>query len=275
MQARSLSARESQVILTLEAEDRHEVTIDDIAELAGVSRTYARKLAHDLHEKCWLQRIGRGRYLLIPGKNGPDAIPETNPFRIGSHLVDPYYFAYGTAADLHGLSTQAPRTYTLATTVDTERTLEDPIAFRIVSVVPRKFFGWEEAERYGETVKVSDLEKTVVDCLDRQDLVGGLPGVVEVLAQAKPRIDPGKLAGYVERFGTGSLAQRLGYLLERIRPDVEVDDALLETLRSMQTSAHAHLGSPTRYGKKGGYESDWKVIVNVPEDEMFGEVAVR
>lgn len=275
MQSRSLSARESEVILSLEAEDRDEVTIGDIAELAGVSRSYARKLAHDLHEKCWLQRIGRGRYLRIPAKNGPGAIPETNPFRLGSHLVDPYYFAYGTAANLHGLLTQAPRTYTVATTEDTERELTDPIAFRIVSVVPRKFFGWEETERYGETVQVSDLEKTVVDCLDRQDLVGGLPGVLEVLSQAKPRLDADKLARYVERFEVGSLAQRLGYLLERVRPEVEVEEGLMETLRSMRTSAHVHLGSAARYGRTGDYESDWKVIVNVPEDELFGEVVVR
>lgn len=141
-----------------------------------------------------------------------------------------------------------------------------------MSVVPRKFFGWEETERYGETLKVSDLEKTVVDCLDRQDLVGGLPGAVQVLSQAKPRLDADKLARYVERFGVGSLAQRLGYLLERVRPEVEVNEALMGTLRSMRTTADVHLGSAARYGKKGVYENDWKVIVNVSEDEMLGEL---
>lgn len=275
MGSRTLSARESDVILSLEAEDRDEVTITDIAERASVSRSYARKLAHDLHQKRWLQRIGRGRYLRIPAKNGPEAIPETNPFRLGSHLVDPYYFAYGTAANFHGLVTQAPRTYMLATTVDTERELREPIAFRIVTTVPRKFFGWEETERYGETVKVTDLDKTLLDCLDRQDLAGGLPGVVQAISQAKPRIDADRLGRYVKRFETGSLAQRLGYLLERVRPQVEVDKALIETLRSHQTSSYVHLGSPARYGTQGDHDSEWKVIVNVPEEEMFGEVTVR
>lgn len=275
MRTRSLSGRESQVILTLEAEGREAVSIGDIAELADVSRSYARKLAHDLHKKRWLQRIGRGRYLLIPAENGPEAVPETNPFRIGSHLVEPYYFAYGTAANLHGLITQAPRTYTIATTVDTERELKEPISFRLVHVVPRKFFGWEQAERYGATFKVSDLEKTVIDCLDRPDLTGGIGGIVQAIHEAKPRVDASNLADHVERFDNGSLAQRLGYLLEHVRPQDQVDDALIDVLLSHRSSAYVHLASPAQHGTTGRYDGRWKVIVNVSDERQFGEVTVR
>lgn len=275
MKARSLSSAESQVILTLEAQRRAELTIDDIARLAGTSRNHAWKLAHNLVAKGWLQRVERGRFIVNPPSSGPDPIPDMNPYRVGSHLVEPYYFAYGTAANLHGFLTQAPRVYHIATPTAAERSISEPAEFHLVHVAQHKFFGWQEAEKYGNTFRVSGPEKTLVDCLDRQDLANDIAGVVQILHKAKPGLDYHKLEDHVRRIDNKSLAQRLGYLLEHVRPASAVPEEFLSFLRTFGSRTFVRLASVARHGTRGRYHSDWRVVVNVPESVLMGEVRIR
>lgn len=270
---RSLSANESRVVLALEAAGREELELHDIATLADATPAYARQLAGSLVKKGWIQRVGRGKYLLNPAKAGPDAIPDTNAFRIGSRLIEPYYFGYATAANVHRLLTQIARTYFVATNSKQTRTLSEPADFRIVHVPPRKFFGATETEKYGSPFLVSDVEKTVIDALDRPDLVGGLPACVQILNNAWPNIDETRLVQYVTRMRSKSLAQRLGYLIEHA---VHAEaPGTLKALRKLRGDAFAALGSPARYGRAARYASDWRIIVNVPDSELLGEVSIR
>jgi predicted transcriptional regulator of viral defense system len=273
--ARSLSANESKVVLALEAEGRDELTLQDIATLANASAAYARKLAQSLVRKGWLQRLGRGRYLLNPARAGPDAIPDMNAFRVGSRLVSPSYFGYATGANLHGLLTRVPRAYFIVTTSRRTPTLAEPAEFRIVHVPARKFFGWTDAAKYGSKLRVSDVEKTLVDAIDRPDLVGGIAAAAQIVNNAKPRLDYDRLVAYAKRMRSKSLAQRLGYLLEHVAPRHQAPRAALEALQSLRGAAFVALGPPGRHGRKGRYVSRWRVIVNVPEDELLGEVSIR
>ncbi len=274
--SRSLSAAEGRVVLSLEAQAAETLTLGDIARLlGGASPSYARKLAFGLVRKGWVQRVGKGVYLLNHASAGPDAIPDTNPFRVGSHLVEPSYFGYATAANLHGLLAQTPRTYFVVTTSrKTVRVLE-PAEFRLVWVPSRKFFGAARMEKYGASISVSNLEKTLLDCLDRQDLAGGMPAVVQVVHSAKPRIAYGRLRKYVVRMDNKSLAQRLGFLLERVRPEVPVPRSFLRFLRARTGVAFVALGSPGLYGNRGRHRNDWRIVVNVPDVQLLGEVDVR
>ena len=273
MKARSLSATESQVILSVPPEA--ELAIDDIIRLAHTTRNHAWKLAHTLVRKGWLQRVGRGRYIVNPPSSGPDPIPDMNPYRVGSHLVDPYYFAYGTAAHLHGFLTQAPRVYHIATPTVAERSITQPAEFHLVHLAKRKFFGWQEVEKYGAPFRVSDPEKTVLDCLDRQELANGIGGVVQVLHRASPRLNYVKLERYVRKVDNKSLAQRLGYLLEHECPGRRTPAAFLAFLREFAGLAFVRLASPARHGTRGNYHADWRVVVNVPEGVLRGEVRAR
>ena len=66
MDFRSLSQTEAKVILALEAEGREIVSLTEIRKRTGASPGFARKLAHELVRKGWLQRVRQGTYLLEP-----------------------------------------------------------------------------------------------------------------------------------------------------------------------------------------------------------------
>jgi len=268
---RSLSGTEARVILALEARRQDEVTLDEIEALAHVRRGFARKLAHGLVVKSWLRRVGRGRYLRTPTSYGPDAGPEADPLRIGRHLVRPYYFAYGTAAELWGLSLHPGRTYYLVTPSRTRASVSGAARFHMVRTDPARFFGFADLRRRGETLIVSDRERTVLDCLRRPEYAGGFAGAAQILARAKAKLAWGRLAAYAARLGGRSLQRRLGYLAETLRPSVAPPPAVLARLRPRPADAWVPLGPPRMYGRSGPRDQRWRLLLNVPERELFAE----
>jgi predicted transcriptional regulator of viral defense system len=269
---RSLSAAEARVVLSLEADGESELSLDAIEQRAGVRRGFARKLAHDLVRKGWIQRVGRGRYLLNPSKHGPEAVPDADPLRVGSHIVRPYHFGYASAAELWGFLLQVGRVYYIATPVRTSVRLDHPAQFRFVRTRPERFFGSQEIQRRGETLLVSDPERTVIDCVDRPDLSGGLGGVAQIIGRAKPRLVWRRLSDYLERFDNRSLALRVSYLLERVRPSVALPPSWGTRWRARPNEPWVPLGPPRLFGRRGPHDPRWHIVQNVPDRVLFSEV---
>jgi predicted transcriptional regulator of viral defense system len=275
VESRSLSRTEAKVVLSLEAERQDIVTIAGIQKRAGVSYGFARKLAHDLVGRGWLQRIRRGTYLLNPSRHGPDALPDTDPLRVGSHLVEPYFFGYATAAELHGLFPQASRIYYLVTTRRFGAGASSTTRFRVVRVKPSHFFGTGTIVRRGETLVVSDPERTVLDCLNRPEFSGGMAGVAQIIALAKPRLDWGRFGSYLDRFGNRSLVLRAGFLSEHVRPSLRPPAAWTRSRLARPEEPFVPLGPPSIHGMSGTREPRWHIVRNVPDTLLFAEGEIR
>ncbi len=275
MESRSLSKTEAKVVLSLEAEGRELVPLSEIRKLAHVSPGFARKLAHELVRRGWLQRVRRGVYLLNPSGRGPDAIPDLDPLRLGSHLVDPYYFGYSTAAELHGLLPQASRVYFLVTTARRTLAKQSESRYRIVRVKPAHFFGTATLVRRGASIVVSDPERTLLDCLNRPELAGGLAGVVQILSLAKPHLDWDRFGSYLRRFGNRSLILRAGYLAERVRPSVRVPTSWIRTQVARPGEPFVPLDRAIPHGRTGPRDDRWHVIRNISDPLLFAEGEVR
>ncbi|HTT26297.1 MAG TPA: type IV toxin-antitoxin system AbiEi family antitoxin [Thermoplasmata archaeon] len=275
MEARSLSRVEARIVLSLEAEGVVEVTLDEIEGRARVSRGFARKLAHALVQKGWLQRVARGRYLLNPARHGAEAIPDTDPFRLGARIARPYYFGFATAAELLGLLPQASRVYYVATPARSAARILHAAQFRRVHVDPSRFFGTREIVRRGERLVVSDVERTILDCLDRPDLSGGLGGVARILESAEGRIRWERLHVYLGRLGQRSLALRLGFLAERVLRRRPPPARWVRRTLPRPTDPYVPLGAPREFGRRGPHDARWRIIRNVPDSVLFAEVDLR
>lgn len=275
METRSLSRSEARVVLSLEADGSEDLTLEGLRQRAGVSAGFARKIAHDLVKKGWLQRVGRGRYLLNPSRHGPDAIPDTDPLRFGSRIVSPYYFGFATAAELLGLLPQASRVYYIVTPKRGNAQWAHPAEFRRVTVEPSRFFGFERIERRGESIRVSDRERTVLDCLSRPEFSGGLGGAVKVLESAARTLDWSRLDRYLQRLRSRSLTLRLAYLVESFVRVNLPPAAWLERIRARPGEPYVPLGAPKEFGRRGVHDPRWHVIRNVPEALLRAEVDIR
>ena len=220
-QTRSLSAHEGRVVLSLAEHGRREVRRQDVASLLGITLKAADHVIHSLRRKGWLERASWGRYLLIPPDQGPDALGESNLLALASSIVKPYYFGYSTAAAHYGFTTQVRNVIWLVTPVHRrDRRLLD-VDVRIVNQSPHRFFGYTDVDVYGYAVKMSDHEKTVIDCLDRPELAGGIAEAAIILGSASGRLNWQRFADYLDRIDARALTQRAGWYVDHVQAEYQ------------------------------------------------------
>lgn len=275
MTIRSLSRLEAKLILRLEWDKQYVVTAEDVIRILEISPDHARQVLHRLAMDRWLALITPGKYELIPADRGEYAFTDTNPLFVGSVLVSPYYFSFATAAYFHGLSTQAALTVYIATTQDKPRQmLVRDKAYRLVRQPAYKFFGWTEISAYGSQVNMAQPEKTILDCLDRPGFSGDIPEIAAMLAHGSSMLDWDKMADYAAYFKSQALVQRLGYLLNVLEIPIEgvIQDRLFAASGS---KSKCYLGQPGRWGIGGNYHSVWRVVDNIPYQELIAEIEAR
>ena len=272
--SRPLSPLESKLILHLEWEKQPTVTIKETMQILGCSYDHARQILHRLAQHQWLSPIAPGKYEFIPADRGVHAFVDSNPLFVGSTLVKPYYFSYATAAYFYGLSTQASMTIYIATNAGRARLLSvRDKDFQIVVQPAYKFFGAVEVDAYGSRVRMADLEKTLVDCLDRSLFAGGIPEVTAMLWRGKDRFDWNRLTDYALRFQSQSLIQRLGYLIDAL--PIPVSHPIREKLIAQIGKSTSYLDRRKRQDQKGEYNATWHIVDNVPHRELVSEIEVR
>jgi predicted transcriptional regulator of viral defense system len=239
-------------------------------DILDCSYGHARKLAHQLEKKRWMDRLGPGKYQFIPASRGSQAVPDMNPLLAGSVLIEPYYYSYATANHFYGFSSQTPATVYVATTKTKRPTEIRGVEYRFVSLRPSLFFGYQKTRVYTAEVMMTEPEKAVVDSLDKMHYAGGIAEVARVVQAARPRVDLTKLADYALRMGSYALVQRLGYLLETIGEALppKIEAGLLAGVGQAKT----YLGPTNRWGTGGEYNARWQVVVNVPEQHLLGEI---
>lgn len=240
--------------------------LNDAAEIYGNNNSGLRDLLSTLVKRRWLQRIEKGKYLILPLEAGREGEWTEHEFIIASYLIKPYYIGFRSALNYYGYTEQVSRTVFIAST---RRKLKSAleisgVTYRFVYMPDRRFFGATEITLEGYRVNISEREKTMVDCLNRLDYCGGVMEVAKALCYGRDELDFVKMAEYARRNGNRAVIQRLGYLLETL--DVGIDEAIT-LLRDSTSNSYAsldNLASP-----KGRYIERWKILVNVPENELL------
>jgi predicted transcriptional regulator of viral defense system len=268
---RSLSPQESRVVLALTERGRRDTRRAEIVELLGVSPKAADHVIESLRHKGWLERATWGRYLLVPPEQGPDALGDSNLLALASHIVDPYYIGFGTAAAHYGLTTQHRTVIFLVTPARLRGRTVGASRVRIVNQAARKFFGFEPVDVLGYQVMMSDREKTAIDCIDHPELAGGVGEAATILATASRRFDWIKAADHLERIDSGALVRRVGWLADHVQADLPPE--LRARLRRLAVrSRKTWLGSdPARMrAVEGaiGFDQTWRVFVNVTAKQL-------
>jgi predicted transcriptional regulator of viral defense system len=259
---RSLSPQESKVVLALSEQGRREATREEIIKLLGTSPEAADHVIRSLRRKGWLERGGWGQYLLIPPDQGWQAAGESNLLAIASRIADPYYFGFATAAAHYGLTTQLRNTLYLVTPRHARPREIHGTRVRIVKPRPRRFFGFGPADVFGYQVMMSDIEKTVLDCVDRTTLAGGIGEAAAIFAAAARRFDWEKAASYLEKINSLTLIRRMGWLADHI--GAEIPEAVRKHMHDMTDRPGVSFVGPRKpTGDVIGYASEWHLMANV------------
>lgn len=232
-------------------------TVEEAVKISGIDRNVLKVILSRLEKKGWVERIEKGKYMVIPlgARKGEYTL---NEFVIGSLLVNPSAIAYWSALNYYGLTEQIPTTVFVQTT-SRKRKQELEIfgvRYRIVRIKEGKFFGIERVWLEEFQVNVTDREKTIVDCLDKPGLCGGVIEVAKALKHGE--FDFERLSEYAVKIGNSGVVRRLGYLCDVL--DIHID------LPEIKVKNYLPL-DPTM-PKKGEVSSKWRLIINLDIGEL-------
>lgn len=266
---RPLSSQASLLLTTLAGQDKSIFTVSDAERILKLRVGAVMTLLSRLEDKKWVVRLKPGKYLIIPLSAGEKAEFTENWYVVAKHLMEPnpYYLSYYSALDLHEMTTQPLMTIYISTSRRRKEAKVLGATFRFVYTNPSKLWGIDEIwVKPAEKVKVSDLERTIIDCLDNPKLCGGISELAKGLWKKRDELDYTKLVRYVDRFGSKAVAKRLGFLLELYR----LGGNVIPKLKNFVTPTFVLLDPSLP--AKGKYQSLWRLRVNLDPGELKGTI---
>lgn len=263
---KTLGPRAAQLVVELNERRQQIFSLADVADITGLSPSAARNLVANTEARGIVTRLKPGLYNLVPFERGRDTEHVSNPYLIARTLVGdaPYFISHGSALELHRMVTQPQLAIIVSCTKRLRPQNIHGYEFRFVEVKPEDMFGltdmWITSE---EQIKISDLERTVIDGLDHPQYVGGVSEVAKGLWMKRETLRVDRLIDYALRLGNGAVIRRLGYLLEYYGL---ADPAALEPLRARLTPTYQRLDP--LFSNEGRMLARWRIRLNIEPDEL-------
>lgn len=260
-----LSPKEAKFLTTFASQGKRVFTVEQAREF-WEDAAYTINVLGRLEKGGWLHRLERGTYMIVPLEAGPERSWSESALVIAPHLIKPAAVAYWSALHYWQMTEQVPHTVFVQSTSRKHQREKEVlgVTYRFVTVVESKFFGIVERTLGGQSIYVTDREKTLVDTADRPDLSGGIKQLAQSLQAAWDKIDLPRLDYYLDRWPTGSPLKRIGYLVESLGlPFTGREDRLSHWRRSLSSGIIAL--EPGQDGDTGRIVTRWRLRVNVDE----------
>ena len=210
-----------------------------------------------------LLRIRRGIYAYVPvGFSADNFSPDV--YLVASKAAADSVLAYHTALELHGFNYSVFYRLTFYTQYAVRKFVFRDHAF--YGVRPPKAILDSEAndtgigiiERSGIDIKATNLERTVVDVLNRPNYSGGWEEVWRSL-ETIPYLDFKKIVHYTLLYKNATLAAKVGFFLKEHSERLMVDDTTLEKLQKHRPNRKHYMDRSNREG--GKFLKEWNLVV--------------
>ncbi len=210
-----------------------------------------------------LLRVRRGLFAVVPpGADGDTYL--VDPYLVAAKLTRDSVLSHHTALEFHGRAYSVWRQVTYSASRPLRvlnfqshffRGTRFPEALRCLR---KADFEVLHRERAGVSVRVTSLERTLVDVLDRPRLSGGWEEVWRSLESVE-FFDLDKVVEYAMLLDNATTASKVGFFLEQHRESLMVEEGHLEPLREMRPRQPHYLDRSRR--DPGSLASDWNLVV--------------
>ncbi|MDP4277021.1 MAG: transcriptional regulator [Bacteroidota bacterium] len=173
-------------------------------------------------------------------------------FEIASHITPSSYLSYHAALEYHGIAHQ----------VFFELYISSEESFNDFDYDGITYTFCRSQSEVGimipltdSLVKVTDLERTMLDCMNRIDLSGGLEELIQCFALIT-YINESKLMDYLHQFNKQFLYQKTGFILSYFQKEMKLSDSFFTVCKSK-------IGKSTRYltdaHESDSYFKEWRL----------------
>lgn len=223
--------------------------------------TTAYEFLDDLARRGWLTKLKKGLF----ARNPQSALGETympNWHKVAAAMMHErdYYIAYYSALQIHELITQPSLKEYIISTTRVHPKVQDlqGVEFEIIHIKDSRFFGFKKTWiNDHDKVNCSDLEKTIIDCLDQPQHAGGLEGIIKAIDKAKDKIKANVLIEYSLRYKVQAVLKRLGYVLDHLGLYQTEQNIIQELITEAYTKLDPSMDI------KGKFHRKWRIEDNV------------
>ncbi len=213
-----------------------------------------------------IARVRRGLYYVVPAGSDPGTFPP-DTFLLAGKMTTDSVLAYHTALQFHGKTYSVRRQFTYLTHSRPRPVRFREYEFRAVSypealkAARKEDLGVVSTERNGVHVRVTGLERTLVDVLDRPLLSGSWEEIWRSLESIE-FVNMDQVVGYTLALRNATTAAKVGFFLEQHRTSLMLDDSHLRPLKRARP-LKAHYLERTRR-TPGRLVSAWNLVVPQP-----------
>ncbi len=194
-------------------------------------------------------KVRNGLYVHIDRSGYPLA----TKFEIATKIADDAFVCYHSALEYFGVANQVFNTVMVGSSKRFNEFSFDDIDYvrkpvkhtaQIIHIVT-------------SGVRITSLERTVIDCIDDIDAGGGIDEVLNALDQIRV-LDENKLLETLQAYDSVFLYQKVGYVLEQFKDKLMLTNAFFEECKS-------HLTNQIKYFLRDEYKticfnSKWKLM---------------
>ena len=211
----------------------------------------ARQVLTRLVQSGRVERIRKDLYTCISGET---LDPVADRFQIASAITPTSYVTHHTAMEYHGITNQVYYDVYVASV-----TKFSPVYFQgyTYHYVSSRFADGIIEPVFGGGVKVTDLERTVIDCIKDFEKVGGLEELRDNLTSIQS-LKEDLLLKYLNLYDNQFLYQKTGWLLQQENAHLKLSDDFFRICQE-------RIGKSKRYlakeHDKGLYNATWRLIL--------------
>ena len=263
---KTLGKISAKLIRKLYDENRAIFEINHAQIILGKNYNAITDLLSELVKRKIIVRLKAGKYLIIPQEMGSGENYLGNWYIAGKEIINShkYYIAFYSAMNYWGMLTQPLVKIFIAT--PKRQIVPREMIGKIIFVTVKEKYIWGIKEVWidnKEKIRVSNIEKTIIDCLTYPQYCGGITEIAKGIWIAKDKLDYKTLLNHANRRNKNVVAKRLGYLLELL--NIGDSNIILELKK--YTKDRYDLFDPTLSTKRINKNS-WRLIDNVGQKQI-------
>ncbi|HRK61259.1 MAG TPA: hypothetical protein PLY88_01750 [Candidatus Omnitrophota bacterium] len=268
--AKTLGTVSARLIQELLKNGKNIFTLEEALKYTKADYLATAKLLTNLVKRNVIARIKSAKYLIL--QTGAENTQLKNWPIIAREIAAPnsYFLSHYSAMRLHGMTSHVTLDVYITTPARIPNKKLQDIRYHFIFSKKEHFWGltthWATKQ---EQVQVSDLERTILDGLDRPDISGGMIDVIRGIWAKQKEINWPKLAADAKKFKTKAAVKRLGFIVEALKIG---NDKFAEQILAMIKNAKGYVLFDPDGAKKGGYQNRWGIRLNSGIEELKASV---
>lgn len=223
----------------------------EVVDLIGTEKA-AHSILNDYVKNGYIDRIRRDLYTAISLETKQ---PVANRFLIATHIAEDAYISHHSAFEYYGYANQVFHEVYVSTTSRFTDFSFDGITFTRVS--PKIDSG---VITTNTEIRVTDLERTVIDSIYSFQKIGGLEELLHCLLLV-PALQADKLITYLDEYGQVNLYQKSGFLLKEFAEQLGLTKLFFDYCRSKISKSKSYLYSEKdALSKHFVLHKDWMIF---------------